>query len=72
MEGPRVELWLAIHHGAQYRQALNILIVEDFHDLRFLVAEAEIGFVEDERASESIECMEIVQTVEAPLEKNPL
>ena len=42
----------------KHGQAANIAVVEDFDDLRPLVAEAEIGLVEDERAAERVEGVE--------------
>ena len=58
LERLRIELALAVHHGAQHWQAAHVAVVEDFNDLRPLVAEAKIGLVEDERAAERVEGVE--------------
>ena len=58
LEGLRIELALPVHHGAQYGQAAHIAVVENLDDLRPLVAEAEIGLVENEGAAERVERVE--------------
>ena len=53
----RVELAIAVEHGAENRHAPYVSIVEDLHQLRLLVGEAEVGLVENEGAAEGVEDM---------------
>ena len=41
--GLRIELALAVHHGAEHGQAAPVAVVQDLDDFRALVAEAKVG-----------------------------
>jgi len=47
-----------VHHGPEYRQTTHIPVIKDFYDFRFLIAEAEVGFIKNQGALECIECVE--------------
>src|SRR5262249_25456127 len=58
LKRPGVELPLWRLHGPKNRQPFHVAVVENFDDLRLLVAKAEVGFVDDESAAEGIEDVE--------------
>ena len=57
LEGAWVEFAAVLRFAAQHREAFDIAVVEDLGDFGFSVGEAEIGFVEYQRAAEAIEQM---------------
>src|SRR5258708_16523055 len=58
LERLRVEFPLPVHHSAQHRQPPHVAVVQDFDDLRALVAEAEIRFIKDHGPSTCIKGVE--------------
>ena len=42
-----IELPLIRHFGPQHREAAGVSVVQDFHDLRALIAQAEVAFIDD-------------------------
>ncbi len=58
MEGGGIELLVPVLNASQDRQAFDGAIVEDFDEVRRLAGEPQIGFVQNERAAECIQCME--------------
>jgi hypothetical protein len=58
VKGLRVELALCVHHRAEHRQTPDVAVVQYLDNLCPLVAEAEIGLVEQQRAFKRVECVE--------------
>ena len=57
-EGVWVQFSIPVGHGAQHRQALHRAVVEDFDQIGGGVREAQIGFVQDQRAAKFMQDME--------------
>src|SRR3546814_13683870 len=53
-----VELLIGSHDCPQHGDTPDVAVIEDLDDVSFLVAKAEVGFIDDERPAKGIERVE--------------